>query len=125
METIPCEQKLQISLNNVRVGLVRSCRERTLTAVKPVGARNRAEPNGMAPTARYYVITLQRIVPEGDGISTEGLHNFYLTVGTAQRMVQYAGCEFSSLTRRIEADGVYLEEAEIYAARRTVSAKGG
>lgn len=125
-EALPLPEAYAVSLGSTRIGMLRSFREQTERKATAVRAIGESSASRWIPGALTYRVRLERLLLDtnviADPLFLHELHGFSLTLTGCGRTVVYTGCEFTSITRRCQAGGDVVEEAELVAAGRTESA---
>ena len=122
--TLPLAPTLNVAVNGKRLGMLQSCRERTVSELRTVAAIGTSEIVALLPAKTHYVITFKHLILDRacfpERVALHGLCDFTLNIGDEHLDVCYTGCQFASLSSYNEAGDVLIEEAEIHAASRTV-----
>ncbi len=125
----PSVPALSLEINGAPVGLVHDFREQMTVEVWAAAARGSNLPAVLHAGSVRYRVRLSRVLLDNpllsDGITPYGLHAFTLSIIGQSKTVRFTGCEFTSVTVHSEAGASMIEEAELMALDRTVTAGGG
>lgn len=111
-----------LCLNGERIGFLQGFEEHLSREITPQRAYRRNTPIRLHCGAEECILKLKRLRGELSNLLTpEALHNFTITLESADRRIDYEGCEFASISLKADGMGIQLEEATVYAQMRTVT----
>lgn len=119
---IPLTPEPSLSIDDIRLGTVKSFSEKTVFDTYPVHAIDRNAPATFIRGPRHYEIHFSRLLHSDELFSQplfDQMQNFTLKITCGDKEILFSGCEFTSLSLNCAPGNGILQEATICAVTRT------